>query len=86
MTDVIQSIHESSATEDRLITLIKTNQKARNYLNDLVINAEEIDTDLGIILPGVDFTGLDQGQISSFLANLETIRVFLREAAKNSSS
>jgi hypothetical protein len=84
LTQTKQLITNSTPAEHRLINLITSNPRACNYLNDLVMNAEEIDTDLGIILPGVDFTGLDQSQISSFLANFETIRIFLREAAKPS--
>lgn len=69
--------------ENRLINFIRSNRKARNYLNDIITNAESIEEDFGIILPGIDFTGLDNFQISSVLANFESTRIFLREAAKN---
>jgi hypothetical protein len=72
--------------ESRLINLIRSNSKFRNSLYDVVTNADSVDEDLRIIMPGVDFTGLDRFQTASILSNVESIRSFLREAAKNSKS
>lgn len=66
----------------KLENLVQNNSQFANTLIEVIQNADAIDETLGMILPGINFEGLGQDQISDVLYQLESVRKMIRSSQK----